>query len=59
MGRSFKVGFNSKKKWPLNGRAKNFKYQFQSISARVAAQTYPTTRPKTSGHTQPQQVSEV
>jgi hypothetical protein len=61
MGRSFRISFSiSPKKMAAVGRATVQKFiPFQSISARVAAQTYPTTRPKTSGHTQPQQAREV
>jgi hypothetical protein len=48
MGRSFRIGFSIPKKkmaacWA--GHIKKF-IQLQSISARVAAQTYPTIRPK-------------
>jgi hypothetical protein len=61
MGRSFKIGFSiPKKKWPLVGRATNLINKVISVYQRTCCgANLSDNPPKTSGHTQPQQASEV
>jgi hypothetical protein len=59
-GKSFRIGFSiPKKKWPLFGRAKNQKYIISVYQRTCCGANLPENPPKKSGHTQPQQVSEV
>jgi hypothetical protein len=61
MGRSFRIGFSiPKKKWPLFGRATNSNKLLISVYQRTCCgANLSENPPKKSGHTLPQQVSEV